>query len=92
VIRDCKLPNGKRKRKKKMMFWFVCMWFSMLCSMCIVVFVDRFCVCEICRVLRVDSIEAQAILDEYSGPRYEIESRRITVVDLVIFVILENNL
>ncbi|KAK2385252.1 FtsH extracellular protease family [Trifolium repens] len=29
-------------------------------------------------VLRVDSIEAQAILDEYSGPRYEIESRRIT--------------
>jgi hypothetical protein len=31
-------------------------------------------------------------LDEYSGPRYEIESRRITVVHLVIFVILENNL
>lgn len=29
-------------------------------------------------VLRVDSSEARAILEEYSGPRYEIESRRIT--------------
>lgn len=29
-------------------------------------------------VLRVDSSEARAISEEYSGPRYEIESRRIT--------------
>jgi hypothetical protein len=43
------------------------------------------CVCAgFCRVLRVDSSEARAILEEYSGPRYEIESRRITVVDLFI--------
>lgn len=48
------------------------------------------CVCvQFCRVLRTDSSEAQAVLEEYAGPRYEIESPRITVVDLVIFNILE---
>lgn len=40
---------------------------------------------ECCRVLRADNGEARAVLEEYSGPRYEIESPRIMVVDLVIF-------
>lgn len=30
----------------------------------------------------MDNSEAQAILEEYTGPRYEIERRNITVVNL----------
>lgn len=37
----------------------------------------------------MDNSEAQAILEEYYGPRYEIASARTMVVNLVIFVIHE---
>lgn len=36
---------------------------------------------QFCRVLRLDNSEAQAILEDYTGPRYEIE-RHTTVVNL----------
>lgn len=43
------------------------------------------------RAMSLDENEAQALLEEYTGPRYQIE-RHTTVINLIILLILTSHI